>query len=82
MLGLDWPRVVCEQLGQGLKIGCLIEVSFMATFTLTSFADDFPKTGQDVSGYDVIYGLNGDDRMSGGAGANTLYGGEGQDIIY
>lgn len=53
----------------------------MANFVLTAGADLFPATVVDLTGDDVIEGLDGNDTIDAGAGRDTIYGGLGDDIL-
>ena len=52
----------------------------MAIYRLSEAADDFPA-GEDVSLDDRIYGLGGDDIVSGGPGGDLFDGGEGIETV-
>jgi Ca2+-binding RTX toxin-like protein len=53
----------------------------MPVFTLTNGDDNFPGVGDDNSGADTVYGLDGYDVIYGGAGSDALYGGAGNDFL-
>lgn len=53
----------------------------MATFTLTSGNDIFPSSGENTSGQDVIFGLEGDDSIAAGADIDNVEGGAGDDTL-
>jgi Ca2+-binding RTX toxin-like protein len=53
----------------------------MPVITLTNGNDNFPGVGDDNSGADTVYGLDGYDVIYGGAGSDALYGGAGNDFL-
>ena len=54
----------------------------MTDFTLTTGADVFPDSGQDITGNDRIFGLGGADQIHGGDGNDAINGGTEADTLF